>query len=150
MIHNYEQFSPDSLVIEGLRILTEGISKHACERRQRWSLEQGHITQLIFNPQAVGFVRYVQTASSCFKIYFMANPFYGTAAHLFIIILKFIFTLIFGIKTCQKKFLDTKIILFLGLILINRHTLVDNLQQIPYFGKKNYSLMKINSQLSQI
>ena len=52
-----------------------------------------------------------------FKINFVRNPFSGSAARFFVIILKCIFTLIYGIKIFEKKFLDAKIISFSNLIL---------------------------------
>ena len=47
-----------------------------------------------------------------FEIDFVRNPISGSAAWFFVIILKFIFTLIFEIKLYEKKFLDIKKISF--------------------------------------
>ena len=47
-----------------------------------------------------------------FEIDFVRNPISGSAANLFVIILKFIFTAIFEINVHEKKFLDTKKISF--------------------------------------
>ena len=47
-----------------------------------------------------------------FEIDFVRNPFSGSAAWFFVIILKFIFTAIFEIKNHVKKFLGTKKISF--------------------------------------
>ena len=96
----------------------EKLEKEILSNKQRY--RRTFCFQNFVNSHAVGMAA---ARPYGFKIDFVKNPISGSAARLFVIILKFIFTYIFKIKIHEKKFLDTKKIsfskadFFIGIIL---------------------------------